>query len=60
MGNKWSNKRYEPPGMSDLVEETGIGPTEVGLNYDPVKSALEPGVATKLLCNPTHPELASH
>ena len=60
LGNKWSNRRYELPGMGDLVEETGIGPTEVGLNYDLVESALEPGVATKLLCNPTDSMLPSY
>ena len=59
MGNKWSNRRYELPGLGDLVEETGIGPTKVGLNYDLVESALEPGVAGKLFCNPTDSTLAS-
>ena len=59
MGNKWSNRRYELPGLGDQVEETGIGPTKVVLNYDLVESALEPGVAGKLFCNPTDSTLAS-
>ena len=45
--------------MGDQVEETGIGPTKVVLNYDLVESALEPGVAGKLFCYPTDSTLAS-
>ena len=53
--NKWSNRRYEQPGLGDTVDETGIGATEVVLNYDLVESALESGIAGKLLCNSTDP-----
>ena len=27
--NKWSNRRYEHPGLNDSVEETAIGTTKV-------------------------------
>ena len=54
-GNKWSNRRYEPPSLNESVEEAGIGSTEVGLNYDLAESALQTGVAVKLLCNSTYP-----
>ena len=59
LGNKWSSRRYEHPRSSDSVGETGIGATKVALNYDLVDPALEPGVATKLLCNSTDPTLSS-
>ena len=54
--NKWLNRRYEHPVLRDQVEDTGFGATKVALNYDPVESALEPGIAGKLLCNPTDPQ----
>ena len=58
MVKKWSNRRYEPPGSGDSVEETAISTTKVVIKYEPVKSALEPGIAVKLLHNPTDPILA--
>ena len=59
MANKWLNGRYEHPGLSDSVEETAIGTTKVVIKYEPVKSALEPDIAGKLLHNSTDPILAS-
>ena len=60
LGNKWSNRRYEQPGLGDQVEEAGrIGVTKVALNYDLVDSAFEPGVTSKLLCNSTNSMLAN-
>ena len=57
--NKWSNRRYEQPGTNDLVEETALWTTKVVIKYEPVKSALEPGIAGKLLHNSTDPILAN-
>ena len=55
LGNKWSNRRYEQPGLGDQVGEAGIGATKVAIKYDPVDPALEPGVTSKLLRNSTDP-----
>ena len=59
LGNKWSNRRYEQPGLGDQVGEAGIGATKVALNYDLVDPASESGVASKLLCNSTDSMLAN-
>ena len=55
MANKWLNRRYEHPGLSDQVEETGVGTTKVVIKHDSADSALETGVTSKLLSNPTDP-----
>ena len=57
-GNKWSNRRYEQPGTSDPVENIRIGATNVVIKYDLMDSAPGPGIASKLLSNPTNPVMA--
>ena len=52
---KWSYRRYEQSVLDDPVEEAGIGTTNVVIKDDPEQSASDPGIATKLYCNPTSP-----